>query len=412
MKKMMTAAALLALAGTACTKKKKEEGTGGPTAGSNMAGSGSSMAGSGSAAMGSGSAGSAAVAAKPMTGEELAKRFDECWGYFNDAKWDDFKGCYTADSVDETPGAPMPPANGPDAIVASVKTFKDAYPDMKGEPVLELVNGHNLVSVMFISGTNTAPMKTPMGEMPATKAKVGFMMGQVFELADDGKVKHEWDFFDLPTLMGQTKADPKHPVRPVMDKAPMAKEVVIAKDDEKEKANAELAKKFVDAFNKHDAKALGDLVADDVTFSESGAPKDEKGKKDFLANTQAFWKAFSDVKITTDKGWAAGDYFAGTGTLDGTNDGDMPMMHMKKTGKKISSPHMVVMKIDGGKVKAQWIVEDSMGIAMQLGMMPPPGAGAGSAAPAGDKKDEKAGEKKEEKKDEKKPADKKADKKG
>ncbi|MGE5185773.1 MAG: ester cyclase [Acidobacteriota bacterium] len=392
MKKMMMVAALLALAGMGCTKKKKEEGTGGPT-GSNMAGSGSSMAGSGSAMTGSGSA----AMAKPMSGEDLAKRYDECWGYFNDAKWDDFKGCYTADAVFEEPGSGMPNAQGQDGILTYVKTWKDAFPDMKGEAVLELVNGHDLAGVVYISGTNNGPMKTPMGEMPATKNKVGLMMSQYIELDDAGHVKHEWDYLDLPTLMGQLKPDAKHPVRPVMDKAPMAKEVVVAKDDDKEKANAEVAKKFVEAFNKHDAKALGDVIADDITWSEQAMPKDDKGKKEFLAMAQAFWKGFSDAKLSPEKMLTAGDYFAGTGVMDATNDGDMPAMHMKKTGKKMSSPHMVVMKIDNGKVKDGWLFEDTLSMAQQLGMMP--AAGAGRGAPAGEKKDEK------------KPADKKADKK-
>lgn len=397
MNKMMLVAALVAAVGFGCTKKKKEEGTGGPTAGSSMAGS--SMAGSGSAMAGSGSAGAmagsgSAAAAKPMTADDLAKRFDQCWGSFNDAKWDDFKGCYAADAVDEAPGGMMPPANGPDAIVANAKVFKDAFPDMKGEQVLEIVSGHNIAAVSFVSGTNTGPMKTPMGEMPPTKAKVGIMMGQVIDLGDDGKAKHEWDFHDMGQMMGQMKPDPKHPVRPAMDKAPMAKEVVIAKDDAAEKANIEVAKKVAEAFSKHDAKALGEVLADDAKWSESSMPKDTD-KKETVTNAQALWKAFSDVKITPDKLWAAGDYVAATGTFEGTNDGDLKEMGLKKTGKHVSLAHMAVFKIKDGKVHNAWILQDSMGMAMQLGMMPPPGAGAGSgagsAAPKGEKKDEKKG---------------------
>src|SRR5689334_2181645 len=120
MKKMMLVAAIVGVVGIGCTKKKKEEGTGGPTMGS-----GSSMAMAGS--------GSAAAPAKPLTADELAKRVDTCWGYYNDAKWDDFKNCYTADAIGETPGMPMPPLSGNAAIVDEVKAFKTAIPDDKGE---------------------------------------------------------------------------------------------------------------------------------------------------------------------------------------------------------------------------------------------------------------------------------------
>jgi ketosteroid isomerase-like protein len=276
-----------------------------------------------------------------------------------------------------------PPAQGQDAIIAGTKPFKEAFPDMKGEQVLELVSGHNLVDVVFVSGTNTAPMKTPMGEMPATKSKVGLVGALVLEMDDSGKAKHQWDFFDTGLLMSQMKPDPKHPMRPAMDKSPMAKEVVVAKDDDKEKANIEVAKKSADAFSKHDAKAFGDLLSDDVKWSESSMPKDTD-KKTTLTNAQAFWKAFSDAKITVNQQWAAGDYVATVGVLDATNDGDLPMMKLKKTGKKVSIPHLMVMKIEGGKIKNAWLFEQSLAMPIQLGLMPAPGAApAGGEAPKG-----------------------------
>jgi predicted ester cyclase len=403
MKKMMVVAALVAAVGFGCKKKKPEEGTGGPTTGSDT---GSAVARPGSAA-GSGSAGAmagsgSAAAPKPMTPDEIAKRFDQCWGYFNDGKFDDFKGCYAADATAEAPGSGMPPESGADAVVAGTKVFKDAFPDLKGEAVLEMVSGHTVVAVSFLSGTNTGVFKTPMGETPATKAKIGLMISQVIELGDDGKVKKMSEYYDMATMMGQMKPDPKHPVRPVMDKAPMAKEVVISKDDANEKANIETAKKVAESFSKHDAKAFGDVLADDVKWSEQAQPKDSD-KKDAVAHAQAFWKAFSDVKITPGTVWAAGDYVAATGQIDGTNDGDLPMMGLKKTGKKVSVQHLIVFKIQGGKVKNAWLFDQSMGMAMQLGLMPPPGAapgpGAGSGAGSGMKKDDK------------KPDDKKTDKK-
>ncbi len=383
MKNMMLVAALVAAVGFGCKKKKAEEGTGGgPTTGSDMAGSGSAAAGSGSGAAMAGSG--SAAAPKPMTAEDESKRFEACWGFYNTAKWDDFKGC-------ESPGMPMPPMTGGDAIVAGAKAFKDAIPDDHGDAVLELISGHTIIAVTATWGTNTGELKVPGMTMPASKNKVGAMFAQVIEWDDSGKAKKEWDFFDMATMMGQMKPDPKHPVRAALDKSPMPKEVVIAKDDANEKANTELVKKTAEAFSKHDAKAFGDLLADDVKWSEQAQPKDSD-KKGTVANAQAFWKAFSDVKITPTQTWAAGDYVAVVATMDGTNDGDLKDMGLKKTGKKISVPHLGVFKVQGGKVKAAWIFDQGMAFAMQLGLMPPPGAGGG------EKKDEKAGEKKDEKK--------------
>jgi predicted ester cyclase len=379
MKKTIALVALAAAFGVGCKKKRAEEGT---MSGSSQAmGSGGAMGsatnGSGSAA-GSGSAGSAA-AAKPMTPDELAEQFDTCWGYFNDAKWDDFKKCYTADAVVDAPGAGMPEVKGPDAIATNAAEFHKAFPDMKAQAQLVLVNGHEIAAAMLMTGTNSGPMKTPTGEMPATNKKIGLMMGQLLSVNDTGEATHESDFYDTMTMMGQLNPQKDHPVRPAMDKLPMEKVVVIAKDDDAEKANLETSKKMVDAFNKHDIKALGDLLADDSMWSEQAGPKD-LDKKANLKATQGLWKAFSDAKIDPTKQWAAGDYVVTTGTLGGTNDGNMPSMKLKKTGKKVSVPFVQIDKIEGGKIKTTWLFYQSMAFMKQLGVMPPPGAGAGSAA--------------------------------
>jgi predicted ester cyclase len=327
-----------------------------------------------------GSAGSGSAAAtKPLTADDISKRFEQCWGYFDDAKWDDFTGCYANDASYEMPGGPGPGLVGAKAIVEDVKMFKTTFPDLKGDTQLELINGHTIVAVTLVTGTMTGDMKTPMGDLPATKNKIGLYTTQVMDVNDQGQATHEAEYVDMATMLGQMKPDPKHPVRPAMDKLPMAKEVVIAKDDQKEKDNVAVTQKVAEAFSKHDAKAFGDLLADDVVWSEQFMPKDTN-KKETIANAQDFWKAFPDVKLAADKQIAAGDYVATVGTLEGTNTGDSAMMHLKKTGKSVKLPFLMIQKIDGGKVKTSALFDQSMAFAMQLGLMPP--AAATPAAPA------------------------------
>ena len=74
-----------------------------------------------------------------------------------------------------------------------------------------------------------------------------------------------------------------------------------------------------------------------MTWSEQPQPKDVT-KKELMTELPAMWKGFSDLKFTVTDSWAAGDYVAALETFDGTNDGDLPMMHVKKTGKKVSLP--------------------------------------------------------------------------
>ena len=176
------------------------------------------------------------------------------------------------------------------------------------------------------------------------------------------------------------------PARPAVDKGWPEKVVVIAKDDDAEKANLAVFEAMTDAFDKHDVKALGETLTDDTVWSEAASPQDES-KKEVLGEMPQMWKGFSDLKFDVKTSWAAGDYVAAVESFDGTNDGDIKMMKLKKTGKKIEAPFLAVHRIQDGKVAATWIFFQSMDMARQLGMMPPPG-GSGGAKP--DKADKAA----------------------
>jgi hypothetical protein len=60
------------------------------------------------------------------------------------------------------------------------------------------------------------------------------------------------------------------------------------------------------------------------------------------------------------------------------------MGKMKKTGKTVSLDYAEVMQMKDGKIAQIWRFHSGMQFAMQMGLMPAPGAppAAGSAAPA------------------------------
>lgn len=378
MNKLTLLVALAGLLSAAGCKKKPAQNN---ATGSNETGSaGSAEMGSGSAAAmaGSGSAGSAAPA--QMTAEDVAKRFQECQGYFNDAKWDDFKKCSADNVTAEMPGSGQPAVTSADAAVEAAKGIKAAFPDMKGQNQLLLINGNHIAAVTLVTGTNTGPLKTPMGEMPATNQKIGYYMGQLIDLNDQGQATKQARYLDFATMMGQLKPDKKHPVRPVEDKLAMPQTTAIAKDDAKEKANLETEKQVVDAFNKHDAKAFGALLADDLVWTEYAMAKDQN-KSEVVKGTEGLWKSFSDIKLNAADQWGAGDFVVTTGTMDGTNNGPLSDMGIKKaTNKKVSLPFLEIDQIDNGKVKHTWLFYQSIALVQQLGLMPQ--AGAKDAKPA------------------------------
>jgi predicted ester cyclase len=118
-------------------------------------------------------------------------------------------------------------------------------------------------------------------------------------------------------------------------------------------------------------------------FSDVAAPADQVGKKAVEKSYKEMFKGFSDLKLEVTRTWAAGDYLVSEGSFVGTNDGAMPSMGVNKpTGKKVSSRYLEIDKIVNGKVKNMWVFDNGMAFAMQLGLMPPPGAKPAGAAAA------------------------------
>jgi predicted ester cyclase len=276
--------------------------------------------------------------------------------------------------------------NGVEGIKGFMGSMKKAFPDWKLTPQLIIINGRNILAVELSQGTNSGPMQMPgQPEMPATNKKMGVLMFHRLTINDQNKATEEWAYEDPMTMMGQLGMMPKGapPVRAAIDKswdgAPI---VVVASDNDTEKKNLEAVKKMDDAFNAHKIPDLMAMMTDDAVESDQADDKDAKGKKEMEAGLKMFYTGFPDVKATADQSFAAGDYVVELGTLTGTNKGDMGPM--KKTGKEINGHYAEISKWKDGKLENLWRFRNGMAMAMQLGLMPAPGAApaAGSAAPA------------------------------
>jgi predicted ester cyclase len=307
---------------------------------------------------------------KAPSQDELAAWYRDCWSQWNAQAWDKFGPCYDEKAVSELPGTPS--TNGRAAIVASAKETRTPWPDLSGELELVLVNGKYIFGVALLRGTHTAPFKLPTMEIPASNKKFGYLFAHLVEVNDQGKVVHEWGFFDTGTLMGQLGVNP-NPHRPAIGEGWAEKPTVVAKNDATEKANLDVYMKMIEAYNAHDAKAMGALFADELVWSETGWPVDQD-KKALTKNLESMWKGFSDAKLTPGLSFAAGDYVLGVNTLSGTNDGVSKEMGLNKTGKKMELSTLEVDQYKDGKLVKGWLFYDGGQVAMQLGLgaAPPP----------------------------------------
>ena len=365
----MVAALTLA---TGCKKKAAEDKPVPPTAGTG-----------GGTAAGTGSGTATATpppAPAPLTGEALAKAYLASWDAWNAGDKAKFRATYADDAVSHWPDSPMPERKGGDAIADEAMSFRAGFPDAKASAQLVLVNGRTVTGVWLTTGTNSAAMKTPMGEMPATNKKMGMLLFHSVTYNDANRVSEDWFIMDGNTMASQLGMSPQ-PGRPLMETGAAAPVIVVSADSDVEKANLALAQKGNDDFNKHDAAAVMATMADDAIESDQAAPADVVGKAKIEEGTKMFMGAFSDGKITPISLWAAGDYVVAVSTFTGTNDGDM--VPMKKTGKPVKLTVAEITKLDGGKIKQLWRFWDSSAMAIQMGLVPDPAAaGKAPAAPA------------------------------
>ena len=369
--KKLSIGLVIALGLVGCKKKKEEENKEPAPMVTETGSAGSAAAGSGSAA----------APEKPLTGAELATVYQKCVAMISDGKLDDFVStCIAADYKGHD--MDMGDMSGTDAIKNELASLRTAFPDFKMSPQLVMVSGRNILAVELTQGTNSGPMKMGNGpEMPATNKKMGTLMFHRLTINDQNKANEEWVYQDPLTMMSQLGMSPKGapPMRPAMEKgwegAPI---IVVTADDDKEKKNLAVIKAMDDAFNAHKADAMVASLSDDFVMSDQSEPKDVTSKKDAEKAIKEMFTGFPDAKVTSDNTWAGGDYVVELGTMDATNTGDMGPM--KKTGKKVSLHFAEVSKLKDGKITNLWRFDNGMAMAQQLGMMPAPGAGAGSAA--------------------------------
>jgi predicted ester cyclase len=110
-----------------------------------------------------------------------------------------------------------------------------------------------------------------------------------------------------------------------------------------------------------------------VVDHDQTAPADIKGLAAVNEHIQGFWQMSSNVKYTTPVLFAAGDYTVAIGQVAGTNDGDLPAMGIKKTGKSFKVDLIELIRWKDGKAVEQWPFFNGMQLAEQLGLLPAPG---------------------------------------
>ncbi len=135
----------------------------------------------------------------------------------------------------------------------------------------------------------------------------------------------------------------------------------------------DLAKKWTDAFNKHDARAAAAHYAQDSVAYDPFYPEPLKGRAAIEKDTADFFRAFPDLRVEVINIFEKGDRAAGEIKMTGTNSGPMatPMGEVPPTGKRIDLRGVFVGRLNAENL----IVEerryyDTGTMMKQLGLAP------------------------------------------
>jgi predicted ester cyclase len=302
---------------------------------------------------------------KPAAQDELVRWYQNFWNKFNTKAWNDLRESYASNAVSQQLGYGQSSSTGPDGIVKSFQDFAKTVPDAGCKPLMILAGANHVTGICLLKGTNTGPIAGPDGkELAPTNRKLGLYLGHSIEIDPGGRVVKEIGILDGTTLETQL-GFLQMAVRPLEQGEVLSPLIVMAKNGEMDRKNVETERGQLAAWNKHDMAGMDMYEADDFVLHDLTAPNDQN-KTQALELNKAYWKGFSGAKIDITSIWGAGDYVSVVGAFAGTNDGDFVPMKMKKTGKKVVVPLLNIFRIDGGKVKEEWVFFDSASLRSQL----------------------------------------------
>jgi steroid delta-isomerase-like uncharacterized protein len=144
---------------------------------------------------------------KVQVGQDESHVVDRSYETWNSGNVDGLQELYAIDADVAIPGAS---AQGREQIGALWGAFISAFPDGQLTELLRLDCGGYIVSENNLSGTHTAPLVTPQGEIPATGNSVSVDGVSIFKI-ENGEIQSEHLYFDQMTFLAQLGLTPPQP---------------------------------------------------------------------------------------------------------------------------------------------------------------------------------------------------------
>jgi len=136
--------------------------------------------------------------------------------------------------------------------------------------------------------------------------------------------------------------------------------------------NKVVMRRFVEFINTGSEKLAEELIAPDAVFHVPGRPEPMRGPAGYLAVIGMMRSGFPDIQWTLEEMIAEDDKVAARFTMRGTHQGSF--FGVPPTGKTIAVQALNFYRLSGGQFIEERGQPDLLGLHIQIGAVPPPGA--------------------------------------
>ena len=130
-----------------------------------------------------------------------------------------------------------------------------------------------------------------------------------------------------------------------------------------------LARRLWDVWHSRDLDKLGDLIAEGHVNHDPNNPADLVGVKGYRELITLYTTMFSDLRFEIHDIVAEGDIVCSRWTSVGTHDGEV--LGITPTGHSLKRTGMSWQRIERGKFVETWVERDGLGLARDIGAVPP-----------------------------------------
>lgn len=129
-----------------------------------------------------------------------------------------------------------------------------------------------------------------------------------------------------------------------------------------------------EAWNNHQPETFAGLFADEFVARDLMVPEPIRTREGAAAYMQSLLTAYPDMHVRLTNRVIGEDAVAGEVEFTGTNTGPMTMggVEIPPTNKSVVGPIAYFIKVKGGRVVEYSSYPDTVGMMMQLGLMPQP----------------------------------------